>query len=82
MNNLVVLDYKTHPSAFYTSRLLDFKNLPEPQNSKEINEQFYSQSQSQAIDFINLSIEENQEVEQVAQVIQSAYGTPGSSKPK
>ncbi|CAJ0890452.1 10226_t:CDS:2 [Entrophospora sp. SA101] len=25
----------------YTSRLLDTKNLPEPQNSKEINEQFY-----------------------------------------
>ena len=33
--------YKLHPSAIYTSRLLDFKNLPEPQNSKEINEKFY-----------------------------------------
>ena len=32
--------YQTHPRAIYTSRLLDYKNLPEPQNSKEINEQF------------------------------------------
>ena len=29
--------YTTHPQAIYTSRLLDYKNLPEPQNSKEIN---------------------------------------------
>ena len=35
------LAYETHPQAIYTSRLLDFKNLPEPQNSKEVNEQFY-----------------------------------------
>ena len=33
--------YKTHPQAIYTSRLLDYKKLPEPQNSKEINIQFY-----------------------------------------
>ncbi|CAG8563959.1 5523_t:CDS:2, partial [Gigaspora margarita] len=26
-------EYKLHPSAVYTSRLLDFKNLPKPQNS-------------------------------------------------
>ncbi|CAG8483090.1 7399_t:CDS:2 [Scutellospora calospora] len=43
LNNLTSVDYKVHPSAVYTSRLLDFKNLPKPQNSKEINEQFYSQ---------------------------------------
>src|SRR6266480_7345444 len=34
--------YTTHPQAIYTSRLLDYRNLPEPQNSKEINVQFYS----------------------------------------
>ena len=34
--------YTTHPQAIYTSRLLDYKNLPEPQNSKEINDQFYA----------------------------------------
>jgi hypothetical protein len=34
----------SHPQAIYTSRLLDFKNLPEPQNSKKINEQFWSKS--------------------------------------
>ena len=30
------LSYTTHPQAIYTSRLLDFKNLPEPKNSDEI----------------------------------------------
>ncbi|CAG8532520.1 2973_t:CDS:2 [Ambispora gerdemannii] len=34
--------YEFHLSAVYTSCLLDFKNLPQPQNSKEINENFYS----------------------------------------
>ena len=34
--------YTMHPQAIYTSRLLDYKNLPEPQNSKEINNQFYA----------------------------------------
>ncbi|CAG8466075.1 467_t:CDS:10 [Funneliformis caledonium] len=33
--------YETDPQAIYTSRLLDFKNLPEPQNSIEINNEFY-----------------------------------------
>ena len=36
--------YTTHPQAIYTSRLLDYRNLPEPQNSKEINDQFYNSS--------------------------------------
>src|SRR3954454_21686729 len=36
--------YTTHPQAIYTSRLLDYKNLPKPQNSKEINNQFYNSS--------------------------------------
>ena len=39
---IVSTSYTTHPQAIYTSRLLDYKNLPEPQNSKEINIQFYS----------------------------------------
>src|ERR1044072_3112337 len=34
--------YTTHSQAIYTSRLLDYKNLPKPQNSKEINIQFYT----------------------------------------
>jgi hypothetical protein len=39
--------YKTHPSAIHTSRLLNFKNLnlPKPQNSEEINKQFYQTKQ-------------------------------------
>ena len=28
-----ILSYTTHPQAIYTSRLLDFKNLPEPKNA-------------------------------------------------
>ncbi len=36
-------DVTSHPQAIYTSRLLTFKNLPEPQNSKEINYQFYAE---------------------------------------
>jgi hypothetical protein len=35
-------NYQIHPSAVYTSRLLNFKNLPEPQNSQEVNDKFYS----------------------------------------
>ncbi|GBB87507.1 hypothetical protein RclHR1_00140011 [Rhizophagus clarus] len=32
------LSYTTHPQAVYTSRLLDFKNLPEPKNAVEYSE--------------------------------------------
>jgi hypothetical protein len=28
---------KTHPQAIYTSRLLNFKNLPEPVNSSNLS---------------------------------------------
>jgi hypothetical protein len=54
----LISSLKTHPQAIYTSRLLDFKNLPEPQNSQEINEQFYSRSNrtNQDSDQINLRI--------------------------
>ena len=30
-----ILTYNTHSHAIYTSRLLDFKNLPEPTNAEE-----------------------------------------------
>ena len=30
-----ILSYTTHPQAIYTSRPLDFKNLPEPKNNGE-----------------------------------------------
>jgi hypothetical protein len=29
------LSYETHPGAIYTSRLLDYNNLPEPKNSDD-----------------------------------------------
>ena len=29
-----ILSYTTHPQAIYTSKLLDFKNLPEPKNAE------------------------------------------------
>ncbi|POG77131.1 kinase-like domain-containing protein [Rhizophagus irregularis DAOM 181602=DAOM 197198] len=32
------LSYMTHPQAIYTSKLLDFKNLPEPKNSNDNND--------------------------------------------
>ena len=74
LNDLAVLDYKTHPSALYTSRRLDFKSLPESQNSKEINEIFYSGDSKQInleipvdLDQINLN-EENQQPETQAQI--------------
>ena len=38
--------YKIHPSAIYVSRLLDFKNLPEPQNNEELNKKFYEVSKT------------------------------------
>ena len=33
-----ILSYTTHPQAIYTSRLLDFKNLPEPKNADNNDE--------------------------------------------
>ena len=30
-----ILSYTTHAQAVYTSRLLDFKNLPEPKNAND-----------------------------------------------
>jgi len=51
--------FQIHPQAVYTSRLLDFKNLPEPQNSKEINEKFYSNSL--VFDFGQMNLNDNRE---------------------
>ncbi|RHZ35955.1 protein kinase [endosymbiont GvMRE of Glomus versiforme] len=52
LNNQTTLDYQIHPSAVYTSRLLDFKNLPEPRNSKEINDLYYSSSLGSVATFV------------------------------
>ena len=30
------ISYTTHPQAVYASRLLDFKNLPEPKNAGDL----------------------------------------------
>ncbi|EXX69740.1 hypothetical protein RirG_093510 [Rhizophagus irregularis DAOM 197198w] len=35
-----ILSYKTHSEAIYTSRLLDFNNLPEPKNSDDYYERY------------------------------------------
>ena len=40
-------DYHADPQTIYTSRLLDTDNLPEPQNSQEINDKFYDLYTSQ-----------------------------------
>ncbi|PKC70872.1 hypothetical protein RhiirA1_454247 [Rhizophagus irregularis] len=40
---------KTHPQAIYTSRLLNFKNLPEPVNSSELSS-FQVNSVSECLD--------------------------------
>ena len=34
-SNDTKLTYTTHPQAIYTSRLLNFKNLPEPKNADD-----------------------------------------------
>jgi len=82
LDNLVALDYKTHPSTLYTSRRLDLKNLPESQNSKEINEIFYSSDSKQ----INLEIPDNldqlnlsEEDQQIAQIQQTKLPKPGNN---
>ncbi|RGB39889.1 kinase-like domain-containing protein [Rhizophagus diaphanus] len=48
--------YTTNPQAVYTSRLLNFKNLPEPKNANSIGD--YSES-IEAIDFTTLNLDEN-----------------------
>ncbi|POG62720.1 hypothetical protein GLOIN_2v1693281 [Rhizophagus irregularis DAOM 181602=DAOM 197198] len=60
------LSYKTHSEATYTSRLLEFNNLPEPKNSDDYYEQNdniisikTSVSLSQQIDVSRLDINDN-----------------------
>ncbi|CAB4421941.1 unnamed protein product [Rhizophagus irregularis] len=50
------LSYTINPQAVYTSRLLDFKNLPEPKNavdSKDDDNSFEYSESIEAIDFTN-----------------------------
>lgn len=53
-NNLA---FKTHPQAIYASTLLDYKNLPEPQNSAEINDRFYNSAKLQSAESKSLQID-------------------------
>ncbi|UZO22916.1 uncharacterized protein OCT59_015264 [Rhizophagus irregularis] len=57
------ISYKTHSEAIYTSRLLDFNNLPEPKNSDDYYECYdnitsMEYSESQQIDVSQLKINE------------------------
>ncbi|CAB4386721.1 unnamed protein product [Rhizophagus irregularis] len=58
--NGTTLSYTTNPQAVYTSRLLDFKNLPEPKNAidNKVDVGEYSES-IEAIDFTKLNLDEN-----------------------
>ncbi|CAB5354994.1 unnamed protein product [Rhizophagus irregularis] len=62
-NGSTTLSYTTNPQAVYTSRLLDFKNLPEPKNAidnKDDDNSFGEYSESiEAIDFTKLNLDEN-----------------------
>ncbi|CAG8713439.1 19046_t:CDS:2, partial [Racocetra fulgida] len=73
------LIYRVHSRAIYTSRLLDFKNLPEPQNSKEINDLFYRTKQ---FDLDIVSTEEINEFnrEQTEQRLQAQIQIPPKNK--
>ncbi|POG63429.1 kinase-like domain-containing protein [Rhizophagus irregularis DAOM 181602=DAOM 197198] len=55
------LSYTTNPQAVYTSRLLDFKNLPEPKNAidnKDDDNSFGEYSESlEALDFTELDLD-------------------------
>lgn len=44
-----------------TGRLLDFKNLPEPQNSEEVSKQLYnSQGEMLGIDYLDEQVNKRQ----------------------
>ncbi|CAB5363266.1 unnamed protein product [Rhizophagus irregularis] len=61
--NSTILSYTTNPQAVYTSRLLSFKNLPQPKNAidnKDDDNSFEEYSESiEAIDFTKLNLDEN-----------------------
>ncbi|CAB4404750.1 unnamed protein product [Rhizophagus irregularis] len=49
--------YTTHSQAFYTSRLLNFKNLPEPKNANSKDDLLVIEySESIKVDFTKLNI--------------------------
>ncbi|CAB4386722.1 unnamed protein product [Rhizophagus irregularis] len=60
---VTILSYTTNPQAVYTSRLLSFKNLPQPKNAidnKDDDNSFEEYSESiEAIDFTKLNLDEN-----------------------
>ncbi|UZO13006.1 uncharacterized protein OCT59_004512 [Rhizophagus irregularis] len=54
--------YMTHPQAIYTSKLLDFKNLPEPKNTNNNEDLLGSEySESMSFDFSKLDINSKDE---------------------
>ncbi|UZO03078.1 uncharacterized protein OCT59_023491 [Rhizophagus irregularis] len=56
------ISYKTHPQAVYTSRLLDFNNLPEQKNADNNNDLLgIEYSDSLKIDFTKLDINSKDE---------------------
>ncbi|CAB4412562.1 unnamed protein product [Rhizophagus irregularis] len=56
------ISYVTHPQAVYTSKLLDFKNLPEPKNADD-NDDLHGieYSDSLKMDFTKLDINSKDE---------------------
>ncbi|UZO13066.1 uncharacterized protein OCT59_004572 [Rhizophagus irregularis] len=59
LSSTSTLSYITHPQAVYTSRLLDFKNLPEPENADKNDDLEYSNSLK--MDFTKLDINSKDE---------------------
>ncbi|CAB4404374.1 unnamed protein product [Rhizophagus irregularis] len=56
------ISYTTHPQAVYTSKLLDFKNLPEPKNADNNNDLLgIEYSDSLKMDFTKLDINSKDE---------------------
>ncbi|CAB4481858.1 unnamed protein product [Rhizophagus irregularis] len=59
LSSTSTLSYTTHSQAVYTSRLLDFKNLPEPKNADKNDDLEYSDSLK--MDFTKLNINSKDE---------------------
>ncbi|CAG8568381.1 4689_t:CDS:2 [Paraglomus occultum] len=49
---------KFHPQSKFISKPLDFKNLPESQNSQEINDEFYGGSKNLELDLNDFNLDE------------------------
>ncbi|RGB39560.1 kinase-like domain-containing protein [Rhizophagus diaphanus] len=50
------LSYTTHPQAIYTSRLLDFKNLPKPKNVDDNNDNSFGMEFSGNLDKFKIAL--------------------------